>query len=139
MDGTIPPGKNRGRLARRTFRYTRAQLQELRISRVHFRDQYLFCLLSDGNMVRVPLGIAPALAAPPRGVGARWQLHGDGKALVWYGGARGSTIERLSLAQILAHPDAQITALPRALEPVSRLGRELLPLLLGMLTSAIPI
>jgi hypothetical protein len=52
---------------------------------------------------------------------------------------RGLTTERLSLAQILAHPDAQITVLPRALEPLSRLGGELLPLLLGMLTSAIPI
>jgi hypothetical protein len=90
-------------------------------------------------MVRVPLKIAPALAAPPHGVGARWQLRGDGRALVWYVGTSGLTTERLSLAQILAHPDAQITALPRALEPVSRLGRELLPLLLGMLTSAIPI
>jgi hypothetical protein len=86
MDGTAPPGENRGRLARRTSRYTRAQLEELRISRVHFRDQYLFCLLSDGNMVRVPLKIAPALAAPPNGVGARWQLRGDGRALVWYAG-----------------------------------------------------
>jgi hypothetical protein len=90
-------------------------------------------------MVRVPLKIAPALAAPPHGGGAKWQLHGDGKALVWYAGTRGKTTERLSLTQILAHPDAQITALPRALEPVSRVGRELLPLLLAMLTSAIPI
>jgi hypothetical protein len=90
-------------------------------------------------MVRVPIKIAPALAAPPHGVGARWQLHGDGKALVWYAGGRGLTTERLSLAQILEHPEAQITALPRALEPVSRLGRELLPLLLGMLTSSIPV
>ena len=137
MDGTAPPGKDRGRLARRTSRYTRAELLELRISRVHSQDQYLFCLLSDGNMVRVPLGITPALAVPVDGVKARWQLRGDGKAVVCYAGARGTT-ERLSLAQILAHPDARITVLPSANE-ASRLGRELLPVLLGMLTSTMTI
>jgi hypothetical protein len=89
-------------------------------------------------MVRVPLGIAPALAAPVDGVRARWQLPGDGKALVCYAGARGTT-ERLSLAQILAHPDARITVLPSASEMASRLGRELLPVLLGMLTSTMTI
>jgi hypothetical protein len=139
MDGTVPPRKNRGRLARKTSRYTRTQLQELRISRVHFRDQYLFCLLSDGNMVRVPLAIAPSLAAPRYGARSRWQLIGDGKALIWYGGASGTTTERLSLTQILAHPDAQITALPRVADPVGRIGRELLLVLFGLLTSAIPV
>jgi hypothetical protein len=140
MDGTAPPSKHRGR-SQKTSRYTRAQLQELRISRVHFRDQYLFCLLSDGNMVRVPLGIAASLAATPlHGVRSSCQLFADGKALAWSAGVRGMATERLTLAQILAHPDAQITALPRA--PglvVSRFGRELLTILLGMLTSAIPI
>jgi hypothetical protein len=90
-------------------------------------------------MVRVPLGIAPALAAPVNGVRARWQLPGDGKALIWDAGARGVATERLSLAQILAHPDARITVLPSASEMASRLGRELLPVLLGMLTPTMTI
>jgi CheY-like chemotaxis protein len=125
LRGTAP-GKEPGRLSRRMSRYTRAELQELRISRVHARDQYLFCLLSDQNMVRVPLTIAPRLAGPLPGVRASWELVGDGKAVVlvcW--GARGMATERLSLAQILAHPDARITVLPTASETVSRLGREL--------------
>ena len=49
-------------------------------------------------------------------------------------GALGMATEGLSLAQILAHPDARITVLPTASE-ASRLGRELLPVLLGMLAS----
>jgi hypothetical protein len=89
-------------------------------------------------MVRVPLGITPALAAPLDGVRARWQLPGDGKAVVCYAGARGMA-ERLSLARILAHPDVRITVLPSASETVGRLGRELLPVLLGMLTSTMTI
>jgi hypothetical protein len=43
--------------------YSSEELNGLRISRVHFREQYLFCLLSDGNMVCVPLAISPVLAA----------------------------------------------------------------------------
>jgi hypothetical protein len=137
MDGTAPHGKDRGRLWLRTSRYRRADLQELRISRVHSRDQYLFCLLSDGNMVRVPLAIAPGLAAPSHGARASWHLLGDGKTVVWYAGAPSVATQRLTLLQILAHPDAQIAVLPRVAEPANRLGRELLPVLLGMLTSGI--
>jgi hypothetical protein len=88
-------------------------------------------------MVRVPLAIAPGLAAPWHGVSAGWHLLGDGKAVVWYAGARGMATQRLTLPQILAHPDAQIAVLPRVPEPINRLGRELLPVLLGMLTSGI--
>jgi CheY-like chemotaxis protein len=114
LRGMAPPGNDRRRSPRRSY-YTRAQLSELRVSRVHSHGEYLFCLLSDGNIVRVPLGITPALARAASGLGVRsWQLVSDGKAVVWYGGAFGATTERLSLTQILAHPDAHITVRPRA-------------------------
>jgi DNA-binding response OmpR family regulator len=113
LRSTARSGKDRKRLWRRASRYTRAELQELRISRVHARDQYLFCLLSDQNMVRVPLSVAPGLAGPLPGETANWRVLGDGKSVVWYAGeARAMAIERVSLAQIFAHPDARIMALP---------------------------
>ena len=62
LRGTAHSSKAHEHLWRRPSRYTRAELQELRISRVHARDPYLFCLLSDRNMVRVPLTIAPGFS-----------------------------------------------------------------------------
>jgi DNA-binding response OmpR family regulator len=117
LRSTASPRNERRRSPRRRSYYTRVQLSELRISRVHSHGEYLFCLLSDGNIVRVPLGITPSLARAATGLGVRsWQLVSDGKAVVWYGGTLGATTERLSLTQILAHPDAQITVRPRASE-----------------------
>jgi len=126
-------------LWRRPSRYTHAELQELRISRVHARDQYLFCLLSDRNMVRVPLTIAPGLGGLQTDMRAMWQVVGDSRSVAWYAGeARAMANERLSLAHILAHPEARMIVLPTASEPVSSLGRAL-PVLLGMLASTMSI
>jgi len=126
-------------LWRRPSRYTHAELQELRISRVHARDQYLFCLLSDRNMVRVPLTIAPGLGGLPTDMRAIWQVVGDSRSVAWYAGeVRAMANERLSLALILAHPEARMIVLPTASEPVSSLGRAL-PVLLGMLASTMSI
>jgi DNA-binding response OmpR family regulator len=125
LRGTATPGKDRRGLWIRTSRYRSAELQELRISRVHTREAHLFCLLSDGNMVRVPLTITPGVAGPLPGVRAGLQVLGDGKWVGWYAGdARAMQTERLSLAQILAHPDAQMIVLPTSSESISRLSRE---------------
>lgn len=112
MSGTSPPGKDRRRSSRGTPRYTPAELDELRIIRIHFRDEFLFCLLSDGNMVCVPLAISAALHRAPHSVRYKWQLAEDGRAVIWYLGAVGLPTERLNLASILSHPDVQITELP---------------------------
>ena len=114
MSGTSPPGKDRRRSPRRTPRYTAAEIDELRIVRVHFRDEFLFCLLSDGNMVCVPLSISSALDKAPHSVRYKWQLADDGKGVVWYLGRVGLPTEHLSVARIMSHPEAQITELPSA-------------------------
>jgi hypothetical protein len=114
MSGTSPPGKDRRRSPRGSPRYTFAEIDELRIIRIHFREKFLFCLLSDGNMVCVPLAISPALDRAPHSVRYKWQLADDGKGVVWYLGAVGLPTERLNLASILSHPDVQITELPNA-------------------------
>lgn len=114
MSGTSPPGKDRRRAPRGSPRYTPAEIDELRIIRIHFREEFLFCLLSDGNMICVPLAISPALDKAPHSVRYKWQLTDDGKEVVWYMGAVGLPTEHLTLARILSHPDVQITELPSA-------------------------
>jgi len=114
MSSTSPTGKDRRRSPRGSPRYTPTELDELRIIRVHFRDEFLFCLLSDGNMICVPLAILPALDRAPHSVKYKWQLADDGKAIIWYLGAVGLPTEHLTLARIMSHPEAQITELPSA-------------------------
>src|SRR5688572_5113584 len=70
--------------ARNPPSYTLSELRELRIDRVHFRDRYMFCLLSDGNMVCVPLTISAVLVAGPQRVRYQWKIADDGQAVVWY-------------------------------------------------------
>jgi hypothetical protein len=96
--------------ARNPPSYTPPELSELRITRVHFREAYIFCLLSDGNMVCVPLTISSVLAAAPQQVRYQWTIADDGKAVLWTKGM-GVVTERLQLTDILAHPDARITIL----------------------------
>jgi len=112
MNDTSPPDNDRRRSTRGRPRYTPRERDELRIVRVHFRDEFMFCLLSDGNMVCVPVAISPVLDRAPQSVRYKWQLTDDDKAIVWYLGAVGLPTERLSLARILAHPEVQITELP---------------------------
>jgi hypothetical protein len=92
--------------------YNPEELNSLRISRVHFREEYLFCLLSDGNMVCVPIAISPVLATAEYRVRYQWEIDEDGKALIWRTKGMGVTTERLTLWNILSHPQARITVLP---------------------------
>ena len=92
--------------------YHPTELGELRITQVHFRGPYLLCLLSDGNRVCVPLSISSALGAAPQQVRYQWKIADDGKAVLWHTKGMGVVAERFSLADILAHPEARITALP---------------------------
>jgi hypothetical protein len=92
--------------------YSPEELNGLRISRVHFREEYLFCLLSDGNMICVPLAISPALATAEYQARYQWEIEEDGKAVVWRTKGMGVTTERLTLWTILSHPEARITVLP---------------------------
>lgn len=96
--------------ARNPPTYTAAELDQLRITRVHFREHYLFCLLSDGNMVCVPLAISAVLLAASQQARYQWTIVEDGKAILWTKGM-GIVSERLALGDILAHADARITLL----------------------------
>jgi hypothetical protein len=106
------PAQDRRSSPRRPPRYSPEDIGRLRITRVHFREDFLFCLLSDGNSVCVPLTISPFLPNAPTGARYRWLIEEDGKAVVWYTRAMGAAKEKLELAKILAHPEAQITELP---------------------------
>lgn len=111
MKGLDPPRKDRRRAPRRAPSYTPDEIEALSVTRVHFREDYLFCLLSDGKMACVPLTISPRLLAAPRKLRYQWHIEADGRVLVWHTGPVGVAIERLSLASILAHPEVQITSL----------------------------
>ena len=104
-----PPNEDRRSSPRRAPAYSPDEIRDLRIARVHFRDKYLFCLLSDGNMVCVPLTIAPKLMAAQHKARYQWQLEQGGRSLAWYAGNVGIAFERLTLSTILAHPEAQIS------------------------------
>jgi hypothetical protein len=107
-----PPGQDRRSAPRGPPRYSPEDVDRLRITRVHFREDFLFFLLSDGNMVCVPLTILPYLQTASRSTRYRWQIREDGRTVVWHTRAMGVASERLELKQILAHPEAQISELP---------------------------
>jgi hypothetical protein len=109
MIGTDPPPRDRRSSPRQAPSYTPAQINELRIATVHFRDDFMFCLLSDGNRVCVPLTISPALQAAPRHMRYQWQVADDGKSVVWYMSTMGVPTAHIALWDILAHPEAQIS------------------------------
>jgi hypothetical protein len=107
-----PPAQERRSSARTPPRYTPQEIDRLRITRVHFREDFLFCLLSDSNVVCVPLTILPYLLNAPGSARYRWQIKEDGRVVVWHTRAMGVASERLELKQILGHPEAQISELP---------------------------
>jgi hypothetical protein len=109
MYGSDPPQKDRRSSPRESPSYTAAEINDLRITRVHFRENYLFFLLSDGNSACVPLTISPSLMAAPQKVRYQWRITEDGKAVVWSTRTLGVEPERISLLSILAHPEAQIS------------------------------
>ena len=108
MTPVEPPGGERRASDRQTPSYTLPEIDDLRITRVHFREELMFCLLSDGNRVCVPLSILPALLEP-RKHRYQWQIADDGRSVLWYKSGVGLPSERLSLEAILSHPEAQIT------------------------------
>jgi hypothetical protein len=108
MNRVEPPGGERRASERRAPSYTPQEIDDLRITRVHFREELMFCLLSDGNRICVPLTIVPALLEPQRHR-YQWQIADDGRSVLWYKSGMGLPSERLNLAAILAHPEAQLT------------------------------
>jgi|tagenome__1003787_1003787.scaffolds.fasta_scaffold20444641_1 hypothetical protein len=112
MNGTDPPIHDRRASPRRSSSYTPEEISELRIERVHFRDQYIFCLLSNGSMVCVPLSISRMLESSPERMRYNYQLMEEGKTVAWYSGRVGIVIARLSVGEIVSHPEAQVTELP---------------------------
>jgi hypothetical protein len=112
MNGIDPPSKERRSSERRPPRFTPEEVSNLRITRVHFREDFLFCLLSDAKMLCVPLTISPALLRAPRKVRYQWQITADGRAVVWHTKSMGVTTVQLDLTAILAHPESEITDLP---------------------------
>jgi hypothetical protein len=104
-----PPEKDRRNSPRQAPSYTPAQINDLRIASVHFRADFMFCLLSDGNRVCVPLAISQALQKAPQHMRYQWRVADDGKAVVWYTRSMGVPTAQVTLWDILAHPEAQIT------------------------------
>src|SRR4051794_41366421 len=100
MDRTAPPIQDRRVPPRRSSSYTPEEISELRIERVHFRDQYIFCLLSNGSMVCVPLSISRMLESSPERMRYNYQLMEEGKTVAWYSGRVGIVIARLSVGEI---------------------------------------
>jgi hypothetical protein len=85
--------------------YSVEEIQALRIRRVHFLEDFLVCLLSDGRALCIPLSLSPALQAASPEQRYQWQLVGDGRGVVWYAGG---LEEHLNLRSLLAHPEARI-------------------------------
>jgi len=104
-----PSEKDRRSSERQKPAYTPKEIQALRVTRVHFREDFLFCLLSDGNMVCVPLAISPKLLRAPRRVRYQWRIEEQGRTILWATAPMGVVTERLSLSTILEHPEAEIT------------------------------
>jgi hypothetical protein len=109
MRSAEPPDKERRAAERRRPNYTPAETRELRITRVHFRDSMMFCLLSDGTMVCVPLTISPRLAVARADMRYKWSIVDDGRAMC---GGRERLVEQLTAEEIVSHPEAQISELP---------------------------
>ncbi len=62
-------------------------------------------------MVCVPITISSALAAAPLQARYQWKIADDGKTVVWSITGMGIVTESLTLAGILAHPEARLTRL----------------------------
>jgi hypothetical protein len=111
MDGTDPPIQDRRVSPRRSPSFSSDEIGELRIERVHFRDRYIFCLLSNGSMVCVPLSISRMLELAPEHMRYNYQLTEEGRTIAWYSGPVGIVIARLSVEEIVLHSEAQVTDL----------------------------
>jgi len=88
--------------------YTPEEVQALRITRVNVQEDMLYCVLSDGKLLWVPLGVSPALAEAPMRARYQWRISGDGKAIVWYGD---ELKEYLSLRSLLSYVESDAGSL----------------------------
>jgi hypothetical protein len=87
--------------------YTPEEIEALRITRVFLRGESLYCWLSDGNFLRVPFAISPALSAASQEQRFQWRITPDGQALVW----RSKDLkEALGLRGVLTYPDTEIAS-----------------------------
>jgi hypothetical protein len=109
MDRRDPPAEERRAGERRAPQYTAEQISELRIIRAHFRNDYLFCLLSDHKVLCVPLTISPELVAASAQLRYQWQVASDGKAIAWFTKGMGVPNAVITLANLLAHPESQVS------------------------------
>lgn len=96
----------RRRISRQRPDYSPEEISALRILQVYFRPNSIFCLLSDGKTLSVPLEVSPALAAAEPVSKYQWQLDAGGKIVAWH---TGGLTEELALPQLLGHPRAAIS------------------------------
>lgn len=102
-------GPERRRKPRHRPVYTTAEIRTLSIHRVLLAGDCLYCLLSDGKALWVPLRISPVVAGSTLHTRYQWQIAEKGKALVW---TRGNLEERLRLPAMLAFPGSEISTMP---------------------------
>lgn len=106
-----PDTRDRRRWPRRSPSYTPDEIRTLRILRVHFRQNYLFCLLSDAKVLCVPLAFSAGLSAAAPWTRYQWHLIDDGRGLAWHTRELDVVV---SLEDLLTHPGADISALPES-------------------------
>ena len=85
--------------------YEPDELQQLRLTGVHLAEGFVVCDLSDGNVLRVPLNIAPALARSRPNDVYQWQIVDEGTGIAW---ALESAREVVLLRAMIQHPRAEI-------------------------------
>ena len=91
--------------------YSPAELETLRIERVHFLDSLMLCGLSDGNVLCVPLSISSRLGASRPNAIYQYVICEDGHEVTWM--FEGLS-ESLTLREMLRHPKAEIRPLSSA-------------------------
>ena len=85
--------------------YQPEDLQELRLTAVRLAGGFVVCDLSDGNVLRVPLAIAPALTRSRPNDIYQWQIVDEGTGIAW---ALESVREVVALRSMIQDPRAEI-------------------------------
>jgi len=110
-ESDIQPVPERRRGPRHPPNYTADEIASLRIVKCQLRRNFLFCQLSDGNLLCTPLAVSPSLAEAPPWALYQWQVVEEGEAILWN---TGILCEHLDLPGLLAQPEALISELPQA-------------------------